>query len=80
MEPLQRPGEKIKLKSTKAAEGDDEEVENPAFAAWKAQEQQVLSYLLTSISREILVQVAALPSTVDVWKHDICFSVVCSGD
>jgi hypothetical protein len=29
----------------------------------------VLSYLLTSISREILVQVAAFPSTVDVWKH-----------
>jgi uncharacterized membrane protein YgcG len=30
---------------------------------------QVLSYLLTSMSREILVQVTMLPSAVDVWKH-----------
>jgi K+-sensing histidine kinase KdpD len=44
-------------------------VPNPAFELWKAQEQQVLSYLLTSISHDVLVQIAALPTTVTVWKH-----------
>jgi hypothetical protein len=36
---------------------------------WKAQEQQVLSYLLRSVSRDILVQIVALPTAADVWKH-----------
>jgi hypothetical protein len=44
-------------------------VSNPAFELWKAQEQQVLSYLLTSVSHDVLVQVVVLPSTTDVWKH-----------
>jgi hypothetical protein len=47
-------------------EGEVEEVSNPAFELWKAQEQQVLSYLLTSVSRDVLVQVAILPSATDV--------------
>jgi hypothetical protein len=34
---------------------DVEEVGNPAFEAWKAQEQQVLSYLLTTVFRDVLV-------------------------
>jgi hypothetical protein len=29
----------------------------------------VLSYLLTPVSCDILVQIAALPSAVEVWKH-----------
>jgi hypothetical protein len=36
---------------------------------WKAQEQQVLSYLLSFVSRDILVQIAALPTAAAVWKH-----------
>jgi hypothetical protein len=52
-----------------ATEEKIEDVPNPAYAAWKAQEQQVLSYLLTSISRDILIQVAALAYAVEVWKH-----------
>jgi hypothetical protein len=44
------------------------EVMNPAFATWKAQEQQV-RYLIISVSRDVLVQIAALPSTREVWKH-----------
>jgi hypothetical protein len=42
------------------------EVPNPAFELWKAQEQKVLSYLLTSIPRVVLVQIAALPSAAEV--------------
>jgi hypothetical protein len=66
----QAPAEKIKIKMAKeATEEKIEDVPNPAYAAWKAQEQQVLSYLLTSISRDILIQVAALAYAVEVWKH-----------
>jgi hypothetical protein len=44
-------------------------VPNPALDIWKAQEPQVLSYLLTSISRDVLLHVAVLPTAVAVWKH-----------
>jgi 16S rRNA C967 or C1407 C5-methylase (RsmB/RsmF family) len=44
------PTEKIVIKSQKESNEDTQEVPNPAFALWKAQEQQVLSYLLTSVS------------------------------
>jgi hypothetical protein len=46
-----------------------EEVPNHVFTSWKAQEQQVLSYLLTSVSCDVLIQVTALPSATAVWKH-----------
>jgi hypothetical protein len=36
---------------------------------WRAQEEQVLSYLMSSVSRDVLVQVALLPSASDVWKY-----------
>jgi hypothetical protein len=58
----------IKKKSTEKEEEIDE-VPNPAYELWKAQEQQVLSYLLTSVSHDVLVKVAVLTSTTDVWKH-----------
>jgi hypothetical protein len=41
----------------------------PTFDLWRAQQQHVLSYLLTSVSRHVLVQVIALPSVAEVWKH-----------
>jgi hypothetical protein len=63
------PVDKIKIKSQKGTEADFEEVLNPAYEAWKVQEQQVLSYLLTSVSRDILVQIAALLSATAVWSH-----------
>jgi hypothetical protein len=63
------PVDKIKIKSQKGTEADFEEVLNPAYEAWKVQEQQVLSYLLTSVSRNILVQIAALLSATAVWSH-----------
>jgi hypothetical protein len=60
------PAEKIVIKSQKESNEDTQEVPNPAFALWKAQEQQVLSYLLTSVSRDVLIQIAALPSATEV--------------
>jgi hypothetical protein len=64
------PTEKIHMaKKSGKEEGEAEETSNPAFELWKAQEQQVLSYLLTSVSHDVLVQIATLPSVADVWKH-----------
>jgi hypothetical protein len=60
-----KPAEQIKAK----VGSTEEDVPNPAFVVWKAQEQQVLSYLLSSVSRDILVQIAALPTAAAVWKH-----------
>jgi hypothetical protein len=37
----------------KNAEGKDESTPNPDYAVWKAQDQQVLSYLLSGLSKEI---------------------------
>jgi hypothetical protein len=41
----------------KNAEGKDETTSNPDYAVWKAQDQQVLSYLLSGLSKDILGQV-----------------------
>jgi hypothetical protein len=58
---------KIKVKTDDSK--DVEEVHNHAFDLWKAQEQQVLSYFLTLVSRDVLVQITVLPTAVEVWKH-----------
>jgi hypothetical protein len=36
-------------------DSDTEDIPNPAFVMWKAQEQHVLSYLLSSVSHDIIV-------------------------
>ncbi|EAZ19560.1 hypothetical protein OsJ_35132 [Oryza sativa Japonica Group] len=41
-----------------------EKVVNAAYTQWVAQEQQVLSYLLMSLSREVLTQVATLTPSI----------------
>lgn len=43
-------------------------VPNPAHPTWVAQDQQVLSYMLSSLSRDILVQVATLSTSRAVWQ------------
>jgi hypothetical protein len=48
---------------------DVEELANPAFDLWKTHEQQVLSYLLTSVSHNVQVQITALPTAEQAWKH-----------
>jgi K+-sensing histidine kinase KdpD len=64
------PAEKVHMaKKSGKEEGEAEEESNPAFKLWKAQEQQVLSYLLTSVSHDVLVQISTLSSAADVWKH-----------
>ena len=40
---------------------------NPLYGPWIAKDQQVLSYLLNSLTPEILAQVIGKESTLDVW-------------
>jgi hypothetical protein len=63
------PAEKLMVNIQKEKAEEVEDVLNPVFSSWKAQEQQVLSYLLTSISHDVLIQVVAFPLAAVVWKH-----------
>ena len=44
-----------------------EKVCNPAYAAWVAQDQQVLGFLLGSLSREVLLQVMDHTESSKLW-------------
>lgn len=49
------------------AEKTKEEQENSAYVEWVAQDQQLLGYLLSSMTKEILVQVSSLEHASEVW-------------
>jgi hypothetical protein len=40
---------------------------NPTYAQWVAQDQSVLGYLLSSLTREVLTGVATLTTSAEVW-------------
>jgi hypothetical protein len=43
-------------------------VPNLVYETWVAKDQQILNYLLSSVSMEILVQVATCSTVAKVWK------------
>ena len=47
-------------------EGKTIKTENPAYVSWLAWDQQVLSFLITSLSKETLVQCVDLEHATDV--------------
>jgi hypothetical protein len=47
-------------------EGD--KVPNPGYEDWLVTDQQVLSYILALISKEILTQVATKPTAAESWE------------
>jgi len=51
----------------KKADQSEEEVENPAHITWIAQDQQLLAYLLSSMTSEILVQVSSHEHVAQLW-------------
>ena len=50
----------------KTPEKPDDKI--PDYDVWAAKDQQILNYLLSSLSRDILAQVAALPAVAAVWE------------
>ena len=73
LDPSTQPPEKFivtknEKKSDDAAKtGDKPPVLNPEFEQWVAKDQQVLSYLLTSLSREIRSQVTNVTTAAGAW-------------
>jgi hypothetical protein len=48
-------------------EKDSKDVPNPEYDLWVTQDQQVLNYLLSSVSRDILAQIATLLTSAEAW-------------
>jgi hypothetical protein len=47
----------------------DKLVPNPAYEEWCASDQQVLGFLFSSISKEVLPQIATKAIAADAWKE-----------
>lgn len=41
---------------------------NPAYDAWVAADQHVIGFILASLSKEILMQVATVETVAHVWR------------
>ena len=41
---------------------------NPEFQTWHAQDQQVFSYLLTTLPHEMAIQVATCHTSAELWN------------
>lgn len=52
---------------TEIADKDGKKVSNPAFEEWEARDQQILSFLLTSVSSGILSHIAKSKTAADAW-------------
>ena len=50
------------------ADKTKEIIDNPEYEKWLAKDQQLLSYLLNSMTREVLDQVVMLESSAEVWS------------
>jgi hypothetical protein len=51
------------------ADGKEVEVPNLDYEDWEATDQPVLSYLFSSLSKEILTQVSSTTTTPEAWKE-----------
>lgn len=49
-------------------DGKAAKVPNPAYEDWEASDQQVLGYLLSSLSRDVLMQVATCETAAEAWR------------
>jgi hypothetical protein len=65
---VKAPPEKIIVEKLNDGKTVEEEEENPLYAAWIEKDQQVLAYLLNSISREVLIQLTEHQTSHETWK------------
>jgi hypothetical protein len=56
-------------KDLKDAHGKIIEEPNPSFDDWDATDQQVLSYLLVSLSKDVLLQVSSCTTAAEAWAE-----------
>ncbi|KAK1626732.1 hypothetical protein QYE76_001047 [Lolium multiflorum] len=49
-------------------DGKTEKVANPLYGLWLAQDQQLLSFLLSTLSQEVLLQVISYTSAAGLWS------------
>jgi hypothetical protein len=61
--------DKAPVKTMEIEDKDNKKVivENPEYATWFTRDQQVLRFLLNSVSPEILTHVTGLDSAAEVW-------------
>ena len=59
--------DKAPPKTVESEDKEGEKISNPAYAAWMARDQQVLLFLLNSLSPAILSHVLCMDSTADAW-------------
>lgn len=52
----------------KITDKEAKKVPNPAFEEWDARDQQILSFLFGSITREVMTQVAYATIAAEAWK------------
>jgi len=67
IDPAARPPEKYLAPKGNKKMDDEPPVVNPEYEKWVAKDQQVLSYLLTSLSREIGSQVTIVTTAASAW-------------
>jgi hypothetical protein len=58
------PPKTLRIKKTY---GTEEEAPNPAYHTWIAQDQQLVAYLLNSMTKEILVHVSSCEHVASLW-------------
>ncbi|XP_072147987.1 uncharacterized protein [Setaria viridis] len=56
-----------KTMTVEKADKSKEEVLNPAYEAWQVQDQQLLSYIVNSLTKNVLVSVAMVTTTAEAW-------------
>ena len=52
----------------KAKETPDELIINPEHLKWVAKDQQIFNYLISSVSRDVQVQIASCTTAAEIWK------------
>ena len=59
--------EPVKILVTKDKDGKEEQTMNPLHPIWFREGQKVLTYLLNTLTKEVLVQVTSIATPHEIW-------------